>query len=250
MTDDLLLTFSSVSAFDPVTNFALRSQENPLRLDQLWAKLVDGRARVVDAPAWRANGILVLQLLEVSRPAIKPRCVEVLERLLSGDSQKACAHDTGLSVSMITAMAKQGLSEMGVHCVPSRVPLLLAVLVSSARHQRAFPSARIIQVCRDGVTHCIVSVPPPTLLFENVLPEAERAVAALLLEGVQYREIAARRRTSVRTVANQVAAVFHRLNLSGRSELLACAARSLSSPLSPQPRASGGNQGCPVSQSM
>jgi DNA-binding CsgD family transcriptional regulator len=41
-----------------------------------------------------------------------------------------------------------------------------------------------------------------------------------LVEGASYGEIARRRGTSTRTIANQITAVFRRMRVSGRSELL------------------------------
>lgn len=50
---------------------------------------------------------------------------------------------------------------------------------------------------------------------------AERQVLALLLDGRTNSEIAAERSTSERTVANQVAAIFRKLHVTSRCELVA-----------------------------
>lgn len=52
-----------------------------------------------------------------------------------------------------------------------------------------------------------------------MLTAAEREVTALLLEGASNAEIAATRRTSERTVANQVASILRKLGVAGRSEV-------------------------------
>jgi len=54
----------------------------------------------------------------------------------------------------------------------------------------------------------------------TALTEAERQVLALLLEGHSNAEIATTRSTSERTVANQVAAIFRKLHVSSRCELV------------------------------
>ena len=59
-------------------------------------------------------------------------------------------------------------------------------------------------------------LPPPTL--PPSLSGAERAVALALLEGSSNSEIARARRTSVRTVANQIASIFQKLGVRSRSE--------------------------------
>lgn len=56
------------------------------------------------------------------------------------------------------------------------------------------------------------------------LTPAERQVVALLLEGKSNAQIARARRTSARTVANQVASIFKKLSVSSRAELLAMGA--------------------------
>lgn len=53
------------------------------------------------------------------------------------------------------------------------------------------------------------------------LTAAEREVLALLLAGRTNAEIARRRTTSVRTVANQLASLYRKLGVSGRREILA-----------------------------
>ena len=62
--------------------------------------------------------------------------------------------------------------------------------------------------------------------FAHALTDRELAEWALrwegtvLLEGRSHAEIARARRTSTRTIANQVSAIFRRLNISGRGELM------------------------------
>ena len=53
------------------------------------------------------------------------------------------------------------------------------------------------------------------------LTEAERAVVAHLVAGSTNSDIAQRRSTSEYTVANQVKAIFHKLEVRSRGELAA-----------------------------
>lgn len=55
----------------------------------------------------------------------------------------------------------------------------------------------------------------------TALPAGQREVATLVLEGRSNREIAALRATSVRTVANQLAAIYRKLGVRSRAELAA-----------------------------
>jgi DNA-binding NarL/FixJ family response regulator len=54
---------------------------------------------------------------------------------------------------------------------------------------------------------------------------AERAIAQALLDGLSNAEIAAARRTSERTVANQIASVFRKLGVHSRPEFVVRIAR-------------------------
>jgi DNA-binding NarL/FixJ family response regulator len=65
----------------------------------------------------------------------------------------------------------------------------------------------------------VLSLPSPAEWLPSELTEAERDVAALVLEGLSNRAIAQHRKTSVRTVANQIASVFRKLKVAGRTEL-------------------------------
>lgn len=58
------------------------------------------------------------------------------------------------------------------------------------------------------------------------LAPGERAVAELALLGLTNAEIGARRRTSARTVANQLATVYRKLGVGSRAELAAAALRA------------------------
>lgn len=53
------------------------------------------------------------------------------------------------------------------------------------------------------------------------LTPAEREVVELILEGLSSKEIAARRGTAARTVANQLARVFEKMGVNSRGELIA-----------------------------
>lgn len=72
-----------------------------------------------------------------------------------------------------------------------------------------------------GVELLIVSYPvePNDLFADTSLTKAEAEVAELAIEGKSNAEIAAARDTSVRTVANQMAAILRKLGLGSRREL-------------------------------
>jgi DNA-binding NarL/FixJ family response regulator len=66
-------------------------------------------------------------------------------------------------------------------------------------------------------------LPPPTL--PHSLTAAERVVALALLDGWSNSEIARARRTSLRTVANQVSSIFQKLGVRSRSQAVGALGR-------------------------
>lgn len=61
----------------------------------------------------------------------------------------------------------------------------------------------------------------PSLVAADELTEVERAIVERVVAGDTDAEIARTRGTSVRTVSNQLAGIFRKLGVRGRSELVA-----------------------------
>jgi DNA-binding NarL/FixJ family response regulator len=76
-----------------------------------------------------------------------------------------------------------------------------------------------------GEEFAVMSYPlsPPALPAS--LSAAERIVALALLKGLSNSEIARARKTSVRTVANQVASLFQKLGVRSRAEAVVALGR-------------------------
>lgn len=72
----------------------------------------------------------------------------------------------------------------------------------------------------------VLSFPLASVEFPASLSAAERAVAFAVIEGKSSEVIAAERRTSVRTVANQIASLFRKLRVHSRGELVAAVCRA------------------------
>ncbi len=91
------------------------------------------------------------------------------------------------------------------------------------RAVRAVPFLRVAEVDLGGDSYVVLSYPTPALgaAGRARLSGAERDVLAHLLEGLTNAEIARRRGTATRTVANQVASILRKLRLGSRAELAA-----------------------------
>jgi DNA-binding CsgD family transcriptional regulator len=72
-----------------------------------------------------------------------------------------------------------------------------------------------------GLEVLVASYPVGASVGHTALSAAEQEVARLLVDGLSNRDIAARRGTSSRTVANQVASMLRKLGVTSRNELVA-----------------------------
>lgn len=77
-----------------------------------------------------------------------------------------------------------------------------------------------------GDRFAILSLPELRIQLPDSLSAAEREVCMLLLSGASNASVAQQRRTSVRTVANQVAAILKKLHARSRAELPALVIRA------------------------
>jgi DNA-binding NarL/FixJ family response regulator len=186
----------------------------------LWQDLARGRYRVVEGFFSDQRCFLVLSVHPVgAQTPIEGRRREILEAVLGGLRQKNVAMDLALAPSTVALNARLALEGIGVGGKPSRAhPLLmLAARTAAASLELALRCSTVRS--SDGELR-VVSLPRPDLALDGLLPSAELAVIRSLIEGCSYEEIAEARGTSTRTVANQISAVFRRLRVSGRNELV------------------------------
>jgi len=191
----------------------------PLR--KLWDDLCSRKSRVVTSFNTGTRGFLVLSERphansHVAPPPIDSRNVEILRRVMFGDAQKVAASDLRLSPSSINTFAGQALREMGLRCVPTRVPVV--IVMAAHAHYREIDSlvARQSLVEATDCVQRVLSVPLPDPSDLTLLSIAERSIVGLLLDRRSNAEIARLRATSPRTVANQLASVMHKLQVGGR----------------------------------
>ena len=191
-------------------------------LGELWADFVGGRVLVADAFFTDERWFMALSKTPTARldRRLEPRRVDVLERILLGRGQKSLAVELKVAPSTVTLIASDCLKAMGLDCSSSRVPLLLVMAAHAWRARTDFQEARTSELVHEGAEYEVISVPRPESRLAHRLSPAECAVARLLLEGRRHSEIALLRQTSERTVANQLAAAFHKLDVSGRAELI------------------------------
>jgi DNA-binding NarL/FixJ family response regulator len=70
-----------------------------------------------------------------------------------------------------------------------------------------------------GTGVLVLSFPVPCATFGELLTDTEAAIARDILSGLSNAAIARKRGTAVRTIANQVASIFRKLQVRSRLEL-------------------------------
>ena len=198
---------------------ASATTEIPLAL--LWRELTRGTSRVVDAffSEERCYLVLRLQTAEAAAP-VTGRRLEILEAVLGGLRQKSIAIDLVLAPSTVALNSRLVLEALGIDCKPSRAhPLLMLVVRATNELSPALAQWSTFVTDEDRELR-VIAIARPDQRLAGVLPTAELAVIRSLVEGLSYSDIARRRGTSTRTIANQISAVFRRLRVSGRNELV------------------------------
>jgi DNA-binding CsgD family transcriptional regulator len=197
-----------------------RSQESSLSLHDAWQRLARGDWKIIDAFTDETTCYLLLIVPRETAPAIGSLRLQILEHVLRGDRQKMLAIELGMPCSTIAAAAKQALACLGLTCLPSRVPLALAVVAQGSDGCRARLVAGIARFHHEGREYHVVSIRRPDHGLTAMLPPAEADVLRARIEGHSHRNIADGRRKSPRTIANQLASASRRLGVSGRLEII------------------------------
>lgn len=159
-------------------------------------------------------------LVEPSPGKQRPSAIgaALLERVFDGESQKALAIEAGVAIATVATHCGNALRGVTPNFSVSRAPLIV-VMAALAAGGLPLEHARLEEVRHDG--RWLVSVDIPGATFRDRLSSSEWEVARLSIEGETHDAMARLRGTSRRTVANQLAAVFHKLGISGRSMLRA-----------------------------
>lgn len=179
-----------------------------------WEGLVQGRWSLVDRFDTDQRRFVVALKNDPAHPdprGLSGRERQVAEFVGLGLSSKEIRHTLGVSLSAVTNCTARAQAKLGLS---SRTELAAFFAPGSLR-------AKLAEVSIAGEELLVGTYP---LVNENrviSLTEAERAVLAHLLAGSTNSDIARRRNTSDRTVANQVQSIFKKLEVRSRGELAA-----------------------------
>lgn len=183
-----------------------------IELAGIWEGLISGDYKVKSCSYTKKTWSLALSRRRGEAAPCPPRRdLEILKHVLLCGVTAQVAAQANLSRSSIAVIQQNCLEFMGINCTPLRVPGL--VLMAAHAHHRSRRVARSKPITK-------ITISRPDLALASMLSAAEYEVVKLLVEGLTYAEIGRERNTSIRTVANQVAAIFRRLGVSGRVHLL------------------------------
>jgi DNA-binding NarL/FixJ family response regulator len=213
---------SSVAGFDQLLRRRAEEADTrhgaPADLREVWCALLNGERSILDHFCASRRWFLLLASRSDAR-ALSQQDRVLISRLLLGESQKSAALDVRRSVSSVSTAARRILSALGLDITGRRAPAILTVLAHAGMGMHRQPG-RSCALEHGGIVYEIVSVERPELRSRSGMTASELDVMNRLIDGNSYAEIARARQKSVRTVANQIAAVFRRLHVSGRSELI------------------------------
>jgi DNA-binding CsgD family transcriptional regulator len=187
-----------------------------------WRSLTNGSLSVVET--FLAGGCSCA-IAEERAPttrvyALSPREIVLLHRTFQTETQKVLASGFDLSVAAISQLLGGSLQKLGISgrvgCTP--LPIVLAALRYCG--VVTLPAAYVTSFEHDGRQYVALALPAldPSLL--SGLSSAEREVALEHAAGATYGQIATRRNTSPRTVANQIASLSKKLDVHGRFDLI------------------------------
>lgn len=213
----------AVTAMEEARSGAVRS--SPERALALWQGLVAGEWSLVDQ--WESGGRRYIAAYR-NRPELRdPRALtateaSILRYLALGASNKDIAFALGLPAGTVTSSVTKLLRKLGV-----RRRVALAALAHPARMERLD-----LTLGEDEVG--VLRVDARALgVAARTLSPSELEVASYVARDWSNERIAAERQVSPRTVANQLRAVYEKLGITSRSQLVHAMTRD------PDGRASG-----------
>jgi DNA-binding NarL/FixJ family response regulator len=190
----------------------------------VWRALLAGRYRI---RGWNDRGqrreLVLAPVIAGRRRPLTVRQCRMLALRARGTALKVIAYEFELSVPAVSQALSYTLQQLGL----SSTAALVAVFGAAAGGEPGVaelaphPGLRLEPRDHAGDEGVVLSFPlPGTSGLPRCLSKAEGEVASALLLGLSNAEVAARRGVSHRTVANQIAAVFTKLRVRSRLELV------------------------------
>jgi DNA-binding NarL/FixJ family response regulator len=184
---------------------------------ELWRDIAAGACAVHGRVERDGSEYLLVRAHPRSEP-LTARERQVTALAAAGLANKAIAHELELGVSTVSVYLMRAAEKLAAS---TRVELIEAWLARGAHRAQPAMLPVGLRAWRLSPALHIVALPAKERALPKRLTPAERAVALGILEGRTNEEIARARGTSVRTIANQVASIFKKLEVGSRGELAA-----------------------------
>jgi DNA-binding CsgD family transcriptional regulator len=207
----------------PISSQVLPTTQAPklqIPMHVLWRSLVSGQLRIQRTQHGFARCFV---FVKAQTPTSFPPAlaVHVTERILAGEQPKVVASELAISQATVCQYCRIVLDTFSDSGPVSRASTF-AVMCACAARGLPIEDAVVHGANQDGDE--VLSVALPDGLLECAgLSEAERSIAWARIQGRTTADICAERKTSPRTIANQLNAIHRKLQVSGRRELLAAA---------------------------
>lgn len=173
-----------------------------------------GDWRIVDV---ERRGTELRILLSGASIVLSNREREVLQTVLEGTPDRQISQQLGITRQCVCGHLGNALGKMGT---PSRFTALQVWRMLREVEKGRTGRAQIAEVAYGEESFLSLRCPvPPRPEIEVRLSSAETHVAWLVCDGLSNREIALTRGSAERTVANQVAAIFNKLDCSRRFDV-------------------------------
>jgi DNA-binding CsgD family transcriptional regulator len=179
-----------------------------------WHGLVDGRWSLVDRFDTDGKRFVVAVKNDPAHPdprGLTPGERQVAEYVGMGRSTKEIAYILGVSDAAVTNNSARVEEKLGLS---SRAEIASFFAQNGLRRKLA-------EVAFADEQLLIGAYPLIDAASVSCLTQAEREVTAQIIAGSTNFDIALRRGSSVRTIANQINSIFTKLNVRSRSELAA-----------------------------
>lgn len=156
----------------------------------------------------------------VASAALSPREVTVVSRMLTGQSLKQIAIEENLSAPTVSTVARKAMHQLGASSPGAFSPPLIMVLTATAHEQTSasgfpshLPSGSVVSAEMD-------------LVVPGGLTDAEKHFFWLTCGHAKLPAVASAAGCSKRTAANILASLFRKVDVAGRTALLASVARA------------------------
>jgi DNA-binding NarL/FixJ family response regulator len=179
-----------------------------------WEALVDGRWSLVDRFDSDGKRFVIAIRNDLSYPdprGLTPRERQVAEFVGLGRTTKEISYILGISAPTVSACTAHAQEKLGLRCLAE-----LAAFFAQGGLR-----CKLAEVAVAGEKLLVGAYPLVNEHLVGSLTAAEREIVVHLVSGSTNSDIARRRGSSERTVANQVQSIFRKLGARSRAELAA-----------------------------